>query len=351
MGAEDNVQPICQLFDGRECHSHYPSAAAGKVLPVPWLSSRSLSLRPTRRRVLGACCAVAVGLSLASCTVEETSPKVSGAMDRVFGPRPDSAVMALAHLARTDSQAAPDGSFAALRAAQADSLVAEAARLCGTFPDGQAPQSCDLTQEQNTEQDAQASASPEAADAARPDQALRVTADALVRVPEQSRGLVATQAVELAGYLLDTAKKEPSEDPLSEYTFGLLDSSQATAVLDADSAAVADMLSREYALEYGLTQAQAFIDSSQAGALRRTVAAHLACIGMLNELSAHAGSTTSATPTPVSPPPDTCLARSPNPLTRRLRQPLSLRPPSRPLPRGRPARRAPTAPSGSSLLP
>lgn len=137
---------------------------------------------------------------LASCTVDDVVD--------AFGPRPDPQLVELADLAHAEG-----------RTGQADELTAEIARLCGTHADGSVPESC-----------AYSPGEPPAEDA------FAATADAVDEVPDDSRDLLARQAVQLAGDA-DLPAVELSPEAAE----------QARALLRA-----------EFAASYGLSAARAF---------------------------------------------------------------------------------------------
>lgn len=142
---------------------------------------------------------------LASCTVDDVV--------EAFGPRPDSQLVELADLAHADG-----------RTGHADELAAEITRLCGTHADGTVPESCSYTPGEATAADA-----------------FTATVDAVDEVPDDSRDLIARQAVQLAG---------DAELPAVELSTEAAE--QARTLLRAEYAAVS-----------GLGTARAFLPAEQ----------------------------------------------------------------------------------------
>jgi len=142
---------------------------------------------------------------LASCTVDDVV--------EAFGPRPDSQLVELADLAHADG-----------RTGHADELAAEITRLCGTHADGTVPESCSYTPGEATAADA-----------------FTATVDAVDEVPDDSRDLIARQAVQLAG---------DAELPAVELSTEAAE--QARTLLRA-----------EYAATSGLGTARAFLPAEQ----------------------------------------------------------------------------------------
>ncbi|MBZ8178024.1 DUF4439 domain-containing protein [Corynebacterium sp. 3HC-13] len=89
----------------------------------------------TRRSIVGVCL-TSLALSMTSCGV--------------LGPRPDSTLVSLAGQALKDSHTWADSSprLAKLRGTQAERLLAEIARDCGTYQDGRILQDCQLDNDQ-----------------------------------------------------------------------------------------------------------------------------------------------------------------------------------------------------------
>lgn len=171
----------------------------------------------------------------------------------VLGPRPDADLLELAEQALKDERSAAetDPELAELRGNQAEELLAEITRLCGTDPAGKLPSTCEVT-EQNLDLSDQAN-SP-AADI--PAQALSQVLTAVEDVPEDSVDLLTVQAVELATADGDTRLPEPPV--ISD---------------EEDLAAARTLLEEEYAIEYGLGVAAAFVAAGDAALLEDTLAA------------------------------------------------------------------------------
>lgn len=171
--------------------------------------------------------------SLALVLSLSAAPLLSGCeVDEFFGPRPNAAVSALAAGAREDAEtlAETNPEISALRTEQAATFDAEVARLCGTLEDGSTPASC--------KQDEADSEPPETTGL---DQMVATFGE----VPEESRPLVAQQAVilaEAAGRVDVAAAAE-----------------QTDLAGDPEAAEAArEVLRREHALAYGVGVAKAF---------------------------------------------------------------------------------------------
>lgn len=159
-----------------------------------------------------------VTTTLSACSVTE-----------IFGPRPDSSLVELAHQAEADTIAA-EGDIARLRHDHAEELYAEIARLCGRDDTGAVPPSCEVEHGAGETQPSPAS--------------LQRYYDLLSAVPDESHDLVVDQAIDLAA--LDTT---PLED---------------TSLGEGDHEIVAGMIEREHAAVHGLKAARAFASRPEA---------------------------------------------------------------------------------------
>lgn len=158
----------------------------------------------------------------------------------IVGPRANGEVMALARQAAADGFALSGDPVAGdMRSTQSNQLVAEAARLCGTLPDGSIPSSCELEfDDANLPAGATTTADMIT-------QLRTATVAAADKVPDDSVDLVVTQAIDavaLAPVVLDPPAVE--------------------GIPEADMQSAQEMLSREYALEYGLGLATAWADEA-----------------------------------------------------------------------------------------
>lgn len=162
-------------------------------------------------------------LLLGGCTV----------MD-VVGPRPNKEVMALAKQAHADGL--PSGAtedYRQLRTEQSDALKAEALRLCGITPEGEAPSSCSVNFD-----DAELPASIGA------QELVSLTADTAPRLPKESVALAVEQAIDA------TAMQPVALDNVGS----------ATLTSEADITHTTAVVQREAELQYGLGFALAFAD-------------------------------------------------------------------------------------------
>lgn len=166
----------------------------------------------------------------------------------VFGPQPDRALLELAHKATADSAEA-DGAVAEVRAGHAEELYAEISRLCGVDDAGEVPQSCAVDPADSEEEPTPAR--------------LGAYLTAADEVPEESRDLVVSQAVDLASF--DTTELEPTEitDP-------------------EDLALLEELLIQEHAAVYALEAARAF--ASDPGRVDALVDDHQARVNLLTDM-------------------------------------------------------------------
>ena len=219
-------------------------------------------------------------LLLGGCTV----------MD-VVGPRPNKEVMALAKQAHADGL--PSGAtedYRQLRTEQSDALKAEALRLCGTDPEGEAPSSCSVNFD-----DAELPASIGA------QELVFLTADTAPRLPKESVALAVEQAIDA------TAMQPVALDNVGS----------ATLTSEADITHATAVVQREAELQYGLGFALAFADDP----LRERIA-------VLREASRERTDALTPsirlTPPPLRPPPATSSWRAiPNPPHSRKHKSLS----------------------------
>lgn len=150
----------------------------------------------------------------------------------IFGPHANATIMELAKQASAD-QLGGDTEWNKLRAAHADQLQEEARRLCGINDRGEVPTSCNVTYG-----DTDLPASGNAQDL------VAHTAQVATKVPSDSRDLVIAQAIDAAATaeLPIDGFKSPIEglEPLN---------------------AAKELLSAEYAVEFGLDIASAYADT------------------------------------------------------------------------------------------
>lgn len=154
------------------------------------------------------------------------------------GPRANGDIMELAAQARADAQVLTASPAARdLRVAQADQLVGEARRLCGTDPEGATPTSCDTSVDE--------SALPAGSGdvAALANQVRAQAVDSADKVPASSVDLVVAQAI-------DAVALAPVP----------LDGIDLSGADRADLDAAREALRREYELEYGIGLATAWAD-------------------------------------------------------------------------------------------
>ncbi|RNE49383.1 DUF4439 domain-containing protein [Corynebacterium alimapuense] len=194
------------------------------------------------RRLATIAIALAVSPLLASCTIEDT-------LD-FFGPKPNQELASLADQATLDTE--QFGAVSELRQRHTDELSAEIIRLCGVFPNGTIPESCEFVPD------------PTQATGIDLEQSLALTLEAAEDVPEESVALVTRQAVDLARV------EAPSELPVA------VDPERSSA--DARL-----LLEREYAVVYGLGVARAFISFDRLDALDALAQTHVQRISALRE--------------------------------------------------------------------
>lgn len=193
-------------------------------------------------------------LPLASLLLAAIPVLSSCAVVDLLGPRPNADLLELAEQATIDEHVLADVApeLAALRGEQATALYAEIERLCGRDQSGELPETCAvdtdglLTPETDTE--------PAEVVLER---ALAGHLAAGDEVPAESVDLVTIQSVELAGADEDT---ELDELPMVED--------------EDDLEAARALLEQEFAAEYGLGVARAFIDPVRATLLDTQLQAH-----------------------------------------------------------------------------
>ncbi|WKD57471.1 hypothetical protein CAPI_04565 [Corynebacterium capitovis DSM 44611] len=182
----------------------------------------------------------------------------------ILGPRPNAEIMALAKQASADGisligDGADPATAATLRRTQADQLVEEARRLCGTDSSGQAPTSCPTGY---GDTDLPAGAVDEASLI---DQVRAGAVAAAEKVPDDSVDLVVAQAVDVVALQPVDLSGDSSDSSVS-----------SVSVSDtSDLAAAHALLHREFAVEYGLDMAAAFADSELAARIEALRAASM----------------------------------------------------------------------------
>lgn len=193
-------------------------------------------------------------LSLASLSLAAVPLLSSCAVVDLLGPRPNPELLELAEQATVDehvlTESAPE--LAALRGEQADALYAEIERLCGRDPAGELPETCAV--------DTDVPVAPEVAGESAEVVLERALAGHLAagdRVPAESVDLVTIQSVELAGVDEGT---ELGEAPFIDD--------------EDDLAAARALLEQEFAAEYGLGVARAFIDPVRVALIDAQLQAH-----------------------------------------------------------------------------
>ncbi|MGP6172937.1 DUF4439 domain-containing protein [Corynebacterium sp. A21] len=172
----------------------------------------------------------------------------------LLGPRPNSELQTLAAQAVHDEVALTeqDPAAAQLRGRQADTLLTEIQRLCGTDETGTVPTTCEVDLSGYVVPSGAPETPAEIINAA-----LGNYVHALDAVPEQSRDLLTTQAIELAAADGDIALPDP-----------LL----ITAEEDLNTAR--SLLEQELAAEYGLGVALAFADADTRTTIDALLSAH-----------------------------------------------------------------------------
>lgn len=189
-------------------------------------------------------------LPLSTLTVAAIPLLSSCAVVDALGPRPNSELLVLAEQAVVDETAHAQNqpAYAELRARQADELIAEITRLCGTSPAGEVPETCEVDR---GELAGSAEAGP-----TEPEQALTLTLSSLDELPGESTELVTAHAVDLAGADGDTTLPQPP-----------------AVTAEEDLTAARQLLEQEYAVEYGLGVAGAFIAPADQELLDSTLSA------------------------------------------------------------------------------
>ena len=148
-----------------------------------------------------------------------------------------------------------DGEWSELRGFHAEQLKDEARRLCGTNDAGEVPPSCDVTYgDTDLPGDTNARA------------LVSLTAEAADKVPDESRALVVAQAIDAA-----TTAKLGIEDPTP------IDEKDTDAL-----EAAKQLISAEYAVEYGLDIASAYADDQLQGRIDHLRTLHDARLAVLH---------------------------------------------------------------------
>lgn len=172
----------------------------------------------------------------------------------LFGPRPNPELQSLAAQAVHDETILreQDPAAAQLRGAQAEILLAEIQRLCGTDETGTVPPTCEVDLSAHVIPSGSQGTSGEIINAA-----LDSHIQAVGEVPEQTRDLLTAQAIELAAADGDTSLPEPM--PLT---------------VEEDLDAARSLLEQELAAEYGLGVALAFADSGTSPLIDALLSSH-----------------------------------------------------------------------------
>ena len=195
------------------------------------------------RQILAVCLTTALAMPLSACSPLD-----------VFGPRANGTIMKLAKQASAD-KVFGDGEWSELRAFHAEQLKDEARRLCGTNDAGEVPPSCDVTYgDTDLPGDTNARA------------LVSLTAEAADKVPDESRALVVAQAIDAA-----TTAKLGIEDPTP------IDEKDTDAL-----EAAKQLISAEYAVEYGLDIASAYADDQLQGRIDHLRTLHDARLAVLH---------------------------------------------------------------------
>ena len=204
---------------------------------------------------------IAVGLALSGCNFSLNS------IAENFGPEPDSALVKMAFSAEDEAAnfAESHPGLSELRAGQAGAIFEEIARICGHYPDGTSPTTCEIDRAQRSNYDG------EHAVASTPEQALELFLAALADAPQQSYPLLIEQAVALAETMGDheatvelTAEKLPLEPPSTPANWDAL-------------------VDWEYRLGYGLEMARAFSSGEDAQRIDEAAAQSDARLALLRQ--------------------------------------------------------------------
>lgn len=179
------------------------------------------------RQILAVILATALAAPLAACSPLD-----------VFGPRADGEIIALAKQASADAEASspnsggddPNAKWNELRIFHAKQLQDEARRLCGTDDNGETPSTCEVEYD--------GTHLPLGGDAAA---LVKLTVESAGKVPDESVDLVVAQAIDGAA-AADLPLDLPAVDD--------------ETALDAAK----QLISAEYAVEYGLDIATAYAD-------------------------------------------------------------------------------------------
>lgn len=147
--------------------------------------------------------------------------------------------------------------LAAMRQEQADELLADLARSCGTYEDGSAPSACAVDRDELAR---------DASDLD-PRTSLENLIDAVDDAPEDSRDLLSHLALDFAGALR-------AEDPEADSGEGAPRFGQPGALNSSDREGAGALIEAEWATIWGLDSAQGFADPSQEEALSRSSQCH-----------------------------------------------------------------------------
>lgn len=169
-----------------------------------------------------------------------------------FGPHADPSLTLLAQAASADALTLHelDADAAALRAQQAEQLYDEIDRLCGRDEDGNTPRSCDVDRDVAPRNSTDVSAVLDDASAS--------SEEKISAVPEESRALLTTQAIELAAWK-NTERAEIAAIPeLSEQerTLGV------------------ELLEWEYQQVYALDVARSYVSPDQEAHVDELLSVH-----------------------------------------------------------------------------
>lgn len=205
----------------------------------------------------------------------------------ILGPHADAVLLDLAQQADNDAAMTRDPDFKMVRARQAVELKEEITRLCGLRPDGSPYLSCaeDLSHPASYSaedtQNAHAITSSEQASSHSPSrdtsqwtQAARRMSNDVDKVPEESRELVAREAIELASYA-SRSDSEPSRT-------SALSSELLANMSSSDQTILEEVLRREYATVYYLGLALGYLDDSHTPTYQAILLAHQRCVDELN---------------------------------------------------------------------